>query len=159
MTEKSDDLLEARARSLAIVHLTRRPDLTLSARREDAGVDLVVRLQTGRGRPSLRTFAVIVKAAVAAWAPAQAGKALRRAVQSLPPLGEVPYPVCLFFFTMQDDKGYYCWVREPVVTDGGQPRFVSRRDPEVVPLTKESLDGIVTQVDRWYDAFYAVVTA
>jgi len=30
---------------------------------------------------------------------------------------DAPYPVCQFVFTMDDDQGYWKWIKEPAVDD------------------------------------------
>ena len=31
---------------------------------------------------------------------------------------DLPFPVCLFFFTLDNDKGYYRWILEPIIKEG-----------------------------------------
>ena len=80
-------------------------------------------------------------------------KVLRPTMQSFRGVGAFPYPVCLFHFTMDDDKSYYTWVAEPSVA-GGEARLLMHQTPHCRILNRAALDEIVGQVDRWYDAFF-----
>jgi hypothetical protein len=75
-------------------------------------------------------------------------------MQSLLRVGPFPYPVCLFYFTMDDDQGYYSWVAEPAV-EAGQPRLLMHAAPHCRKLDAAALDDIVQKVDHWYDAFFS----
>ena len=68
--------------------------------------------------------------------------------------GPFPFPVVLFFFTMENNEGWYTWVAEPVVSLGGGFEIV-HCEASCRPLDSEAIDKIVEAVDRWYDAFFA----
>ncbi len=74
-------------------------------------------------------------------------------------LGQFPYPVCLFFFTMRDDRAYYTWLLEPVVTPRGKPKLARRAEAACEPLDNGGLDQLVSRVHAWYDALYADLSA
>jgi len=66
-------------------------------------------------------------------------------------VADVPLPLCLFVFTMRDDRGYYGWLKEPTVTDPRLP--VLRRVDEVRwgELDRDGLADIIASVNAWYD--------
>jgi hypothetical protein len=66
-----------------------------------------------------------------------------------------PFPVVLFFFTMENNEGWYTWVAEPVVSPGGAFELVQHSEASCRPLDTEAINEIVEAVDRWYDAFFA----
>jgi hypothetical protein len=68
------------------------------------------------------------------------------------------YPVCLFFFTMRDEKAYFSWLAEPVLTDGA-PKLVHHGKADCVELTDDLLDQVVERIVGWYDAVEAVLIA
>ena len=74
-------------------------------------------------------------------------------------LGEMEYPVCVFFFTARDDQGYWTWGYEPVVLPDGQAQLHIRSAADCRKLNDESLAEIINRVDKWYDAFFAALLA
>jgi len=63
-----------------------------------------------------------------------------------------PLPLCLFVFTMGDDRGYYGWIEEPVPSAPGGLR--RRKLAEVCwrTLDEKGMAEIVASVNTWYDA-------
>jgi hypothetical protein len=96
-----------RARALAMVHLTRRDDLVVTQAGRDVGLEYVVYITRGDGERSLRQFGVFLRGTKSAVTEEHLNKVLRPAMQSFQRVGQFPYPVCLFHFTMDDDQGYY----------------------------------------------------
>jgi hypothetical protein len=80
-------------------------------------------------------------------------KLLRPTMAEIVRTGQFPYPVCLFYFTMDDDQGYYTWVAEPVVREEF-PVLVMHSEPRCRKLDRSALDEIVEAVDHWYDVFF-----
>jgi hypothetical protein len=62
---------------------------------------------------------------------------------------EMPY--CIFVITSDDERGYFRWVREPVVTRGGA-RLKTVREAEWRELDRDSLTEIIAAVNAWYEA-------
>jgi hypothetical protein len=146
-------LVAKRARALALVLLTRREDLRIEEVQDDIGLDYIVRLHT-KGKDGLREFGVALRGAWAAETEDHADKALHPAVQELKRYGPFLRPVCLFFFTMEDDGAWYTWLAEPVESEGGKPLLRWRDEPACLPLDKKALKEIVERVDSWYDAAF-----
>jgi hypothetical protein len=144
-----------RTRSLATVVLTRREDLKVTAADGDAGPDLYVRIEHGKGGGE-RKFGVVLRGEMATVGPERANRAVRPALESLSKIGNFPCPVCLFFFTMEKDEGWYTWVDEPVVSDDGVPRLDLHSEANCRPLDKPAVDDIVDRVSRWYDTLDAL---
>lgn len=138
--------IQERSCALAMIHLTRRDDLAVTNAGPASGLRFLVSITREKGQPSGRQFGVILRGA---FGPLTEGK-----VHASLLAGEFPYPVCLFFFTMADDQGYYAWVAEPDVTADG-PRLLMHDGPPCRKLDRAALDEIVERVDRWYDAFFS----
>ncbi len=66
------------------------------------------------------------------------------------------YPVCLFFFTLRDEKGYFSWLAKPVLRGDG-PKLLHHDKADCVPLTDDLLAQVVDQVVSWYDAVDVVL--
>jgi hypothetical protein len=147
-----------RAKALAIVLLTRRNDLVVRETKEENGLDCTVDVRTA-GHPGKRSFGVYLAAAMTPVNVDAANRQLEAALARVHSLRPIPYPVCVFFFTVKDDQGYYTWAVEPVVTPEGQPKLKTHSEAHCDKLDNEALDGIVTAVIRWYDAFYETMTA
>jgi hypothetical protein len=152
-----DAFLAERVRALATVYLTRRDDLRIETK-EGLGLDFLVYILKEED-PSQRPFGVLLRAEMAPVTPEQANALLHPSVSSFRELGTFPYPVCLFFFTMRDDKGYFTWLLEPLVNGQGKPRLRARSEADCKPLDREAIDRIVATVDHWYDALYADLKA
>src|SRR5882724_3984788 len=104
---------EARARSLATIYLTRRDDLLVTKANEDDLVDLEV-LITHKNAGN-RKFGVALKSTKTDVTANQANGSLKPWLEAH---SEHAFsnPVCLFFFRMENDRGYYTWVAEPIIT-------------------------------------------
>ncbi len=152
--------LVERSRALAGMYLTRRDDLKLTEPGEAAkhGISILVHLEKPPSR-SLRPFGVALGASVSPTTLPRLNKALQPRMEAFLQSGDYPYPVCLFYFTMQDNGSYVTWVVEPTVTENGQPQLIKHKQAHCKPLDREAFDAIVAQVHRWYDAFYANLTA
>jgi type I restriction-modification system DNA methylase subunit len=68
-------------------------------------------------------------------------------------LAELPFPVCLFFFTLDKDQGYYKWILEPVIEEQGNSKLHFNQSHEFKKLTDEGIDNIISTVNRWYDSW------
>lgn len=146
-----------RAQALAWMHLTQRDDLIITQTSKDVGLDYLVSLTKKNDKPSLRQFGVILQAARKPLTVEQLDKLLRPSMQSLQRVGEFPYPVCLLYFTMEDNRGYYTWVAEPVLTEESKPRLQRHAAASCKMLDRPALDHIVSQVNAWYDAFFSSI--
>ncbi len=135
------------------MHLTRRKDLIIANAGRDVGLDFIASIARQEGERSLRQFGVILRGSRSPVTEDQLNQELRPTMQSLQRLGQFPYPVCLFYYTMDDDQGYFTWVAEPGVADDG-PRLLMHTDAHCRKLDRAALDEIVSGVDRWYDAFF-----
>jgi hypothetical protein len=150
--------VKQRTRALAMVHLTRRDDLVVTARpQEGVDLDLLVRITKKGEERSLRQFGVLLRGRRDALTETQLDKKLRPTLQSLARTGPFLYPVCLFYFTMVGDQGYYTWVAEPAVAEE-EPRLLMHEHAHCRKLDRPALDEIVGLVDRWYDAFFSRIT-
>jgi len=147
-------LVGKRAAALATVYLTRRPDLTIRDETADVGIDLLVCLHPEE-KEGLRQFGVQVKGALSAVTADHANKVLGPSMQRLLRYGPFPFPVVLFFFTMENDQGWHAWAAKPVIASDGSPKLRQQGEADCRPLDEQAVDEIVDQVDRWYDAFFA----
>jgi|SRR5579864_781742 len=146
-----------RVRALAIVYLTRREDLIVTEEPTDVGVDLWVTLNLEH-KEGHRKFAVELEGGWAAVTADDANTTLYRSMQRMLRDGPFPFPVVLFFFTMENNKGWYTWAVEPVVSSGGDFELVQHGEAACRPLNSGAIDEIVEAVDAWYDAFFAKAT-
>jgi hypothetical protein len=142
------------ARILALVYLTRREDLVITEEPAERELDLWVTLNT-KGKERHRKFGVEVKGGWAAVTAGNVNKALQPTMRQMLRYQPFPFPVVLFFFTMENNEGWYTWVAEPVVSSGGEFEIVQHGEASCRPLNTEAIDEIVEAVDRWYDAFFA----
>jgi hypothetical protein len=154
-----DEFVAERTRIMARVVLTRRDDLAISRPSEgDADVDLLVDIRD-RHNPGLRRFGVLLRGASPPATPETLKKTFNSALRSVRHLKHVAFPVCLLYFTMQDNQGYFAWLIEPVLTEEGNPKLASPTVSTLVPLDDAALTEIVDRVRAWYDALVAALKA
>jgi hypothetical protein len=106
-----------------------------------------------------RPFGVFMAATMTPVTLDGANEQLKAVLGEVQAIGPFHFPVCVFYFTVKDDQGYYAWAYEPVVTAEGQPRLEAHAQAHGLKLSNESLEEIVSAVKRWYDVFYATITS
>src|SRR4051812_11524019 len=119
MTKKQSEpwYLEERARALAMVYLTRRTDLVVTQEQKEPGLDYLIDIASD-DKVGVRRFGLELRASAAPVVTEEGANArLRPTMKNLQRLGQFPFPVCLFYFTMQNNEGFFVWVSEPSVTD------------------------------------------
>ncbi len=146
-----------RVRALAVVYLTRRDDLIVTEETADVGIDLWVTLNL-EDKDGHRKFGVELRGVRSAVTADHDNIVRYPSMQKMLRYGPFPFPVVLFFFTMENNEGWYTWAAEPVITTGGEFELVQHGTASCRPLNSEAIDDIVEAVDRWYDAFFARVT-
>src|SRR4051812_22100120 len=97
-----------RVRALAVVYLTRRDDLIVTEETADIGIDLWVTLNL-EDKDGHRKFGVELRGVRTAVTAAHANNVLYPSMQNMLRYGPFPFPVVLFFFTMDDNEGWYTW--------------------------------------------------
>lgn len=137
-----------RAVQLAIVHLTRRDDVAVIQEPQDYGVDLLVSLQED-GRNVGRLLAVQVKAVRSTMSLSRVGHDSGPADASF---SAFRFPLCLFVFSMEDDQGYWRWLRRPVSDASANRRLTTEQDETLHRLTDQTIDQILNAIRDWYDA-------
>jgi hypothetical protein len=155
--DAKESFLAERVRALATVLLTRRGDLTLVETKKDTGLDFHVHIEREE-KPMRLVFGVLLRGVHSPVTPAEANAILVPTVAQFRGMRKFTYPVCLFFFTMQQEQAFFSWLAEPVV-NGGAPKLVHHNQANCVPLTNDLLDRVVEQVVAWYDAVEAVLIA
>ncbi|MCI0641412.1 MAG: DUF4365 domain-containing protein [Gemmataceae bacterium] len=151
--EKREVYIEKRVRALTTMLLTRSDNLLIEEVTDDIGQDYIVRFRTP-GKEGLREFGIELRGAWTSVTKDHADKVLRLALQQVKRYGPFPRPVCLFFFTMENDDAWYTWVAEPNVSQEGKHVLRLRDAPDCQPLDKRALKEIVDRVDLWYDGFF-----
>jgi hypothetical protein len=147
-----------RARALAMVLLTRRSDLVIEESKEKTGLDYTVSIR-GEEVTGKRPFGVLMRAAMSPVTDGQANQQLKPTMAAVRSIGPFNYPVCVLYFTVKEDQGFYTWAYEPVISREGQPKLKYHREADCRKLDDAGLEAIVSAVNRWYDAFYATMTA
>ena len=94
-----------RAKALAMVLLTRRDDLVIADAPADADIDYLVSV-VREGNPAKMVFGIELRATMAPVTAEHANKVLKPTVEWFQRLGQFPYPVCLFYFTVRDEQAF-----------------------------------------------------
>lgn len=145
--------LVERAEGLAVIYLTEDSRVEVSRSRDVlSGLDIVATLREN-GRPGARLFGVEVKAARTHEPGRDNPKPRTWSVPSSHTsfFRDIPFPVCLFYFTVDDDQGLWGWIQKPITNVDAGPRLVFNERVPLSLLTAPDVTRIVSEVDRWYD--------
>jgi hypothetical protein len=153
-TAQQARLIGERVRALATILLTRRSDMSVRELTEDIGLDLVATILQ-EDKPGLRQFGVELRGVWSKVTAEQANTNLRPTMRQMLRHGPFPFPVALFFYTMENGEGWYTWTNEPFVSDDGEFELRVREEASCRPLNDQAVDEMVGRVDAWYDAFFA----
>jgi hypothetical protein len=145
-----------RTEALALVLLTSRADLTVMSPPADAGIDIIVSIVRKKVH-SFNHFGVILKGTTQEIHTARlANKVLNSRDSWKTTSASFNMPVCVFFFSMAGNQGYYAWLREPA-TSGGNARLPHRTNLECKPLDVEPLQSIVDEVNSYFNGLSKVL--
>ena len=150
MKNATTDYITERAARLAFVYLTRRSDLDVVPAPSNRPLDFVVRLAADPATEQLfgveavgqRALDKAVHEPSGAWIFTHDGGAA---------VDKESIPVCRFLLVMDGDRGFYRWLKEPLVADG-QPALHVHAVSTFQELDDTALDKIVGQVTAWYAA-------
>lgn len=159
MPMSNDSIIGHRTQALATVALTRRDDVRLLEFPDDVVFDFFLRvLPEASEQDQFMGTAVVVKGTSKPLD--DEGAASEFAARTLERLASRPrfyFPVLMTVFSMQQDKGYYCWLAKPNVKDG--PRIEEYGPIRCHALDRDGLDRIVDDVRQWYRALGKLITA
>lgn len=138
-----------RARSYAVLWLTRRDDLRVVYQSSAAsGVDMLVTVLRD-GHFSGRQFGVVLAARrTGSAAPRIDAKTIahERATYA-----DATFPICMLAFSANNESGWFRWIMEPEVCDG-EARLELSSQISFESTTDELLDRVIDEVNQWYDA-------
>ncbi len=149
-------LLAERVEAMAIMHLTRRDDLVV--RREirkpgDPIMDLTVEIREDGRRVNWRRFGIYLQGVRTPETISTANSKLKVSLRRFfNDYGEPSIPFCLFYFTMEDNRGYCTWLAEPMVEAARPGLRYHRENANCTTLDLGSLDSIVGAVNAYYSA-------
>jgi hypothetical protein len=156
--ESQNLFLADRTRAMAAVMLSGRQDLTVVETNKDTDLDCHVFIDRA-GKTMRLMFGVLLRGRVAPVNDSgEANKALGSAMEQFRAMGKFTYPVCLFFFTMRDDRSFFSWLAEPTVS-AKKPKLVHHKKASCVELTDGRLDEAIEQIVAWYAAVEHVLVA
>lgn len=153
MTKNQPWYLTERAQNLAIISLTENPNVEVMLQQErDAGLDILARLRED-GKLRGRFFGVTVKATLAQQSEDQVSqsKEFYLTKNELPFFDDIPFPVCLFLFTVDNDQGYWAWVKQPILDPVRGPFLQLNDHSKLAKLVPDEINAIVSDVAHWYD--------
>ncbi|MHC5939348.1 DUF4365 domain-containing protein [Nostoc sp.] len=142
-----------RAESLAVVYLTRRDDLIISQPTPNQGLDFLITI-TKDGVYTGRLFGIEVKATNSTSNLKKHNEILKLdkdRLSILEKFKDLPFPVCLFFFILENDQGYYKWILEPKIDGENQVKLHFNEDDELKNLDDKEIANIISSINSWYD--------
>ena len=161
MAAQGESFIHERACALATMYLTRRKDLSLHFDEKEQGIDLVVDILPAKAqddRAGRRMFGVQLKGANGALSIEQAQKQVNLVFKGKNRVPRLPFPLCLFLFTMADNKGYFTWLIEPAIQDGSAKLCTVGEKRPVRALDNAALNDMIESVNKWYDVFYSTIS-
>ncbi|HEX8904152.1 MAG TPA: DUF4365 domain-containing protein [Longimicrobiaceae bacterium] len=147
MNDELRRFLAERAENLAFLQLTRSGDLVVNRVASGEGTDFLVTVAR-RGALTGRIFGVQVKAREGS---VDRAADLRGSTEARA-MADAPFPFCVFVFTMADNRGYYRWLKEPVLGARRKPLLRAADPSDWHELNDDAMAKIVECVDAWYDA-------
>ncbi|MDF5738616.1 MULTISPECIES: DUF4365 domain-containing protein [unclassified Nostoc] len=142
-----------RAESLAVVYLTRRDDLIISQPTPNQALDFLITI-TKDGVYTGRLFGIEVKATNSTSNLKKHNDILKLdkdRLSILEKFKDLPFPVCLFFFILENDQGYYKWILEPKIDGEKQVKLHFNEDDELKNLDDKEIANIISSINSWYD--------
>ena len=136
-----------RAEQLAMVYLTRSKNLVFERMKADYGLDLLVTVLQDH-LPTGRVFGVQIKGRDRAFKDVQQEASLTLSQKESYSVQDLPFPVCILIFSMENDKGYYRWLKYP--GESGK-RFRSSEQNQWRSLDEYPVEQIIEDVNAWYD--------
>ena len=155
--ETKEHFIADRVRALTTVFLTRRDDLTITETKQSTGLDLHIYIDR-EDKPMRLGFGAMLRGVSSPMTAENANKALGPTMGQFQGMRKFTYPVCLLLFTMRDERAYFSWLAEPVLTDAG-PKLVHHDKANCVDLTNEFLDQVIERIVNWYDAVETLLIA
>lgn len=140
-------LVGKRAEQLAIVYLTRSQNLVIKRMEADYGLDMLVTVLRDQ-LPTGRVFGVQIKGRDKAFEDLQQEASLSLSQNERNYFQDLPFPVCVLFFTMDDDKGYCKWLKYP---RRANQSLHSVEQNQWCSLDEYQVDQLLEAVNAWYD--------
>ncbi|NEQ18153.1 MAG: DUF4365 domain-containing protein [Moorea sp. SIO3E2] len=147
MKRDLDYFIGERAEHLAIVYLTSSQDLVVERMKADYGLDMLVTILRDK-LPTGRVFGVHIKGRDKAFKDIQQEASLVLSDQEKKYFQDLPFPVCVLFFTMDDDRGYYRWLKYP--SESNQSLHTLENN-QWRSLDQEQVSQIIAEVNAWYN--------
>ena len=112
MSDEKTWYLGERAQSLAIVALTDNPDVSVLPQQDaNGGLSILATLRES-GKPVGRFFGVDVRAGLSG--DFGGARSISLDKESQIRYRDVPFPVCLFLFTVDNGQGYWGWANDSI---------------------------------------------
>jgi hypothetical protein len=146
--------LRERPEYLAVVVLTRRDDLIVTRRPSaGGGVDILVTMPR-RGADTGRIFGVEVEGVMSARdfhrLESQAEE-YRFVGKEFAVPEDIPFPLLLLVFEMENDDGFYKWIKRPAYGHDHRSLLLTDSTNIFKKLDRDSIDEIVAEVASWYE--------
>src|SRR6185312_11127947 len=104
--ESKERFIADQVRALATIILTRRGDLTIAETKKDTGLDFHVTIDR-EDKPMRLVFGILLRGVASPVTAEQANKILGPTLGQFRGMRKFTYPVCLFFFTLRDEQGFF----------------------------------------------------
>ncbi|MDQ2688370.1 MAG: DUF4365 domain-containing protein [Armatimonadota bacterium] len=148
MSDKEPWYMGERAQNLAILALTDHSDVSVIPRSDaNIGVSILANIRES-GESVGRLFGVDVRAMLSGDL-----RALNLSLDKNSQLHyrDVPFPVCLFLFTVDNGWGYWGWIHQPAFGADGTPLLLRNEGIALKELDSAEVNNIVHAVTHWYD--------
>ena len=152
MSESIKKFIAQRAELLATLFLTRREEVEIVrlGDKSDELFDFYINVKAAEGkgntfgRIGVKTYGVSPAIADAA----AAKKLVHKRIEDPQAMPRIPIPVVVMLFSMENDEGYYGWLKEPQV-QGEHPLLVIPQTVDMKPLDTKAVNEIVDRSLEW----------
>jgi hypothetical protein len=139
--------IHERAERLALVYLTRSEEIAVEQMQSDYGLDMLVTILRDK-LPTGRIFGVQVKGRDGTFQDIEPVASRTLPQREKDYFQDLPFPVCVLLFTMEDDKGYYTWLKYSSNSNKSLP-FLEQNQWRC--LDSYPVKHIIEEVNAWYD--------
>ena len=158
MSPEESSFLRNRAEALAVVALTRRPEIYLQRGAKWSGFDLCGSL-IENGSPNQQVFGVRVFPYEGDLDSARVRRIVRKSKESATPPHALEIPELLLMTDVVRDEVRYVWLKKPDKTTNEAHSLVSPSRTDVKELDAAALEEVVNSVRNWYSELESKVAA
>ncbi len=157
MAKTLDNFVKHRTQLLAEVWLTRNNNVKVVPFDLDTGFQLLAKV-IPKDLSKTYLFGVLLEGTTSPLPSEEDATRYLSGRDRIPKRAEVfNFPVLVIVCSMENDKAYYTWQSEPIITGGGIPGLETPRSFAGKRLDTSALKMIIERVSRWHEGLYSLL--